>query len=215
MFQEGIDVQEMAISAFIACVFLAFFINIFGYNQNVQTLLEREQTHQQLEQAYARVAAYDDSDINGQDVLSFLTKYKGSIPVIFVETDNQNNINTVITDNTDDLEARARVGGDSEYQQYRIYSYTSTGKAELGADAVYQTDASKFHQYEEGNPTVGATSSLTAQEIIDGFSDYIKDFRKDQTGKSDGLYGKWHSVVFYSDTSCRMPECIKVWPLND
>ena len=229
MVQEGISIHEMAVSAIIACIFIGVFVSIFNYNHDIQSLIENEQTQQHLNQEYAKVVAYDETDLNGQDILSFLTRYKGSLPVIFADNDGDHAPVYVITNNVVELNtliSGAAGAGSSEWP-YTIYKYDKLGTSStpgspdliktFKANQVYGTNPSQVLLYSAGSPvethTPGVT--LTAQQVINEFSEFIKSYRHDKLGgDADGLYGTWHSVVYYKDVSCREPECIKVWPVG-
>ena len=219
MVQEGIEIHETAVSILLGVIFLSMFIVIFRYNHTIQSVIEKEQTEQALDQAYAKVAAYDDSDINGQDVLSFLTRYKGELPVIIADPKNGLSTSYVITNDVNELSTIIAGSSDADWP-YIIYQYdaVNSGSDDLvkryTAQQVYNDDAD-IRLYLDGSPETDTTAdTLTAQQVIDEFSDFLKNYRKVKCDKTDGLYGTWHSIVYYKDVSCREPECIKVWPVE-
>lgn len=212
MTQEGLTLQEMAVNAFIACIFLFMFISIYNYNQKIQSSLEAEQTNETLNQDYAKIAAYDETDISGQDILSFITRYRGSIPVIFSDIDDAHTPEYIVTSNPDELNAIIAGAAGTSSWPYTIYKYNADDTqlvTNLKANEVYQSAAIK--NYSTG---LTDTPGLNAQQLIDSFADSIKAMRKDKLSTTDGLYGTWHSTVFFKDISCREPECIKVWPVE-
>lgn len=204
---EGIEITNQALACFIAVLFLGLFTYVYAYNYRIQKRFEVEQNEIKANTEYAKVAAYDGSIINGQDVVGFITKYRGEIPVIL----SHGGTHIVYCAYVDDYTALQH---STDYKVYRLRDDSKSVEDQYEEVTLSSLDGGasgdNLRRYQVLNPD--GTPKYDAATLITKIQDDVKLFRHDALGKTDGIYGNWKSKLYYDDHSCRNPAVLIVEP---
>ena len=218
---EGIAIVNMGVSAMIAVLFLGLLALIFRYNYAIQQSFEREQLSSEQAQNYAKSSAYDDTEINGQDVLTFIMMYRGEIPVALIPAINGDYTAAVSTGTMSASSSLAFVDDAQVYVtnaqsvNYPVYVTTYEGVIKDSLMEKYvPANLANTVLYEPNTTGWAADDNERAKEILLQKQDLIKKFRQTVLSKSDGKFGTWHSVVLYRDRSCTTPGMLVCWPVE-
>jgi len=195
---EGIEITEQGVSCLVAVVFLSIFIMIYAFNYQIQQRFEVEQNEIKNNQEYAKVAAYDGSTINGQDIVSFITTYRGSIPVIITGS----SASTIVY--CSDTTEYGALRGSSSYKLYRIKDDGNSLESTLGTLDSNTSEVLPYQEFENGK------AKYDAATVIKNLQNRIKDYRHTSLGATDGLYGNWEATMWYEDSTCRLPGALVV-----